>query len=153
MNQNTRPMYDTNTEKNRNRLIQEPVKYILDNNYFQAYSSAHPEDIDVNSDLRMKPTNLNYYNNPQTELYGTAPFKGLSSSSFIDIESDLRNGSKNTTVFNKSFTEVNFPTQEFINNPLTVDSDLRASSTRVDIRNEYAKISNRAFDVNTHSSK
>jgi len=100
---------------------------------------AHPDSVDINSQLRGQPTNLNYYNREQTTLYGTAPFMGRGHGQFVDQESDLRNGKKMIDC-NKTISEIRYDTNDhaFLNCTLQVDSDLRPQSSRVNLRNMYA---------------
>ena len=153
MSRQTRGLYDAKTTKNRQAITQQPASYVLDHvNEHQLYRSAGSENIDNDSDLRMKPTRLNYFNRPETELYGTAPYKTLDHRHFVDVESGIRNG-LDVNDYNKSLTEVQFPYKDFINDPLALDSGLRASSTRADLRNKYCAVSGRSHNMATHETK
>ena len=44
-------------------------------------------------------------------------------------------------------------TNEFMEIPLSVDTALRPSSTRANLRNDYCNVSNRSFNPNTHHKK
>ena len=62
-------MYDTISAKNRAILTQQPLRYVIDpTSKYKSYVSPTPENIDTSNDLRMKPTRLNYFNRPETEL-------------------------------------------------------------------------------------
>ena len=150
MNQNTRPMYDETTTRNRNVLTQQQLKYVVHPmTDYRRSQGAHSESIDAGSNLRMKPTRLNYNDRPETELYGTAPFKGLGHRNVVDTESMLRNGN-DVQVCNRVLSERLWDTNDFISDTLAVDSVVRPTSTRANLRNSYANVSHRAVDANTH---
>ena len=153
LHQNTRPRYDELSTKNRNLITQKPLRYMtvpLTEN--RTLIESHPERIDVANDMRMKPTRLNHYNRPETELYGTAPNQSLGHRQVVDIESMLRNGEQFQEC-NKMITEETFVNGDFIDDPLTVDTNFRPASTRVQLRNEYCKIGSRSLNSNTHINK
>tara|TARA_B100001093_G_scaffold312662_1_gene298394 strand:+ start:8522 stop:8968 length:447 start_codon:yes stop_codon:yes gene_type:complete len=147
-------MYDKNTTKNRNVLIQKPATFVLDPvNENRLYRSAGPNNINNDTELRMKPTRLNYFNRPQTELFGTAPNQTLGHYTFTDIESKLRDG-EDVNTCNKQITETYFRPHDVIEDPiLSVDSTVRPISTRADLRNSYCNVNSRAHDLNTHIIK
>ena len=118
----------------------------------RALNEAHPENIDTSTQLRMKPTRLNYFNRPQGELYGTAPMGARDARNVVDTESLLRH-SEQIQGCNKHLTERMWETNEFMDIPLSVDSALRPSSTRANLRNDYCNVSNRSFNPNTHHKK
>ena len=105
---------------------------------------AHPDSVDINSELRGQATNLNYYNRQQTALYGTAPFMGRGHSQFVDQETNLRNGKK-LIECNKILSEIEYDTNDnsFFKCNLQDDTLLRPQSTRVNLRNMYASEPNR----------
>ena len=150
MNQNTRAMYDDTTARNRNVITQQSMKYIVhDMTDNMRASGTHAESIDANSELRMKPTRLNQFNRPETQLYGTAPFKGLGHESLVDIDTALRDGDI-SDMRNRHMSERMWDTNDYINEPLQVDTDIRSASTRADLRNSYCKVSGRAVNKETH---
>ena len=153
INQQTRAIYDKNIANARNAIIQKPMKYVTNLlSDSRALSEPHPNNIDKSTDLRMKPTRLNYYNRPEGELYGTAPFEGRDARSFVDVESFLRN-SESFMGCNRNLTERTWETQDFLNTPLSVDTGLRPTSTRANLRNEYCNVANRSYNPNTHHKK
>ena len=142
MNQNTRAMYDAVTTKNRAIITQQPLKYITDpTGEYKSYVSPTPENIDTSSDLRMKPTRLNYYNRPETELYGTAPYQTLGHRNAVDTESALFFGN-NANQCDRLVTEHQFDTFDpVLNIPLAVDTALRPVDTQAQLRNSYCTLS------------
>lgn len=151
MNQNTRAMYDYKTARNRGVLSQVAASYVLDAaNEHRLYRGAGPESIDNDSELRMKPTRLNYFNRAETELYGTAPYKTRGHQEFVDAESDLRTGFENTHMCNRHLTERHFRPHEIEGAPPVVSFET-PSSTRADLRNAYCDVSSRAHSVETHT--
>lgn len=144
MNQNTRALYDTTTTKNRAIITTQPLKYIVDpTSEYKSYISPTPENIDASSDLRMKPTRLNYYNRPETELYGTAPYQTLGHRNAVDTESALRFGSSMNQC-DRIVTERQFDVFDpALNAPLAVDTALRPIDTQAQLRNSYCNISNK----------
>jgi hypothetical protein len=119
---------------------QKPLKFMVDAmTEDRKVCFAHPDSVDINSELRGQATNLNYYNRQQTVLYGTAPFMGRGHGQFVDVETNLRDGKKMMDC-NKPLTEVTYDTNDhgFFNCELKVDSMLRPQSTRVNLRNMYA---------------
>lgn len=153
LNRQTRALYDENISNARNSITQKSVKYVTNVlSDSRALNEPHPDDIDKSSDLRMKPTRLNYYNRPESELYGTAPYEGRDARPFVDTESFLRN-SEYSIGCNRHLTERTWETQDFINIPLSVDTGLRPSSTRANLRNEYCNVANRSYNPNTHHKK
>ena len=150
MNLNTRPMYDELTTKNRNAITQKSMRYVTNVlSEHRSLNESAPESINVSSDLRMRPTRLNNIDRPQTELFGTAPYKSLGHRNAVDVESELM-FSEYSNPCNRVITERNWETQDFINDILPVDTALRASSTRVELRNTYSNVSGRAHDNNSH---
>jgi hypothetical protein len=141
MNQNTRAMYDSVTTKNRAILTQQPLRYITDpTSEYKSYVSPVPENIDTSTDLRMKPTRLNYYNRPETELYGTAPYQTLGHRNAVDVESALYFGN-NYTQCDRVVTERYWDTMEpGFNPPLAIDSALRPVDTQAQLRNTYCTL-------------
>jgi hypothetical protein len=141
MNQNTRPMYDNVSTKNRAIITQQPLKYITDpTSEYKSYISPTPENIDMSSDLRMKPTRLNYFNRPETELYGTAPYQTLGHRNAVDTESALLFGN-NYTQCDRIVTERTWDTFDpALNVPLAVDSALRPVDTQAQLRNTYCAL-------------
>ena len=153
MNQQTRAIYDKKIASTISTISQKPVKYmtnLLSDD--RALNGIHPESIDTSTELRMKPTRLNYFNRPQGELYGTAPMGARDSRSVVDVESFLRH-SEPIQGCNKHLTERMWETNEFMEIPLSVDTALRPSSTRANLRNDYCNVSNRSFNPNTHHKK
>ena len=152
MYQNTRGLYDVLTTTNRNAITQKPAQYTLDVvNEHRLYRSAGAENIDVDTNLRMQPTRLNYFNRPETELYGTAPYQTRDTRAFVDVESNLRNGYENVNMFNKGLSEKTYRIEGEINEPLAVDSELRPMSTRAKLRNDYCSASSKAHSTSTHT--
>lgn len=141
MNQNTRALYDTVSTKNRAIITQQPLKYIIEpTSEYKTYVSPTPENIDVSSDLRMKPTRLNYYNRPETELYGTAPYQTLGHRNAVDTESALFFGNTSNQC-DRLVTEQQFDVFDpALNVPLAVDTALRPVDTQAQLRNTYCKI-------------
>ena len=137
-NQSTRTMYDDNEVKNSKILSQKPMKYIVDAKIAdRQLMFVHPESVDVSSELREKPTNLNYYQRPETELFGTAPFRGLQRGiDNVDTESALIHSAPMRFDFcNRLVTEKTFDNFDYIKEEMKVDTQLRGSSTRSDMRN------------------
>ena len=118
----------------------------------RALHQSHPTNIDKSTNLRMKPTRLNYFNRPESELFGTAPMSGKDARGVVDTESFLRN-SESYHGCNRTLTERTWDTQDFLNIPLVVDTATRPSSTRANLRNEYCKVGNKSFNPNTHHKK
>jgi hypothetical protein len=137
MNQNTRALYDKEITKSRSVTTSKPMKYMT-TQLTEERKLVDPdgENIDVDSQLRMAPTRLNYLNRPETELYGTAPYKLRGQSPLVDVESQLRYPSYNQYC-NSKLTEERFDTFDFINDPVSID--FRARSSRVDLRNSYCE--------------
>ena len=136
--QHTRIMYDDLTTHNRKVISETPVKYytsLFTNN--RRLKEPVAENISASNDLRMKPTRLNYINRPQTELYGTAPFKGKNNSGVIDVDSELRYA-EYAQHCNRSLSERTWETNEYINAPLAVEQ-IRPHSTRAELRNNSCK--------------
>lgn len=121
-----------------------PLRYINDAFLEQrALKQTHPESIDVNSQLRQKPTRLNEFNRTNTELYGTSAYiaSGLQDpSTEINIESGLLFGDSTIGMSRKRLTELPHYRPEFLDIPVETDSELRAKSTRTDMRNTYGKL-------------
>ena len=102
--------------------------------------SATPENIDASSQLRMKPTRLNYFNRPETELYGTAPYQTLGHRNIVDTESSLFFGN-NVTKCDRTVTETTFDVFDpSLNIPLAVDTQLRPVDTQAQLRNTYCQL-------------
>lgn len=144
MNQNTRALYDEKSTNNRAIITQQPLRYITDpTSEYKSYVSPTPENIDASSDLRMKPTRLNYYNRPETELYGTAPYQTLGHRNAVDTESALFFGS-NASQCDRIVTERQFDVFDpALNVPLAVDTALRPVDTQAQLRNTYCAMSKR----------
>ena len=152
MNQNTRPMYDKLTTTNRNAITQKPMRYMVNSlTEHRTLNEPAPESINVSNDLRMKPTRLNEFNRPETELFGTAPFKGLGHRNVVDVESNLMFSEQNKHC-NRTLTERMWETNDYMNDALPVDSAVRPSSTRSQLRNEYTKVNSRSHNMNTHKN-
>lgn len=100
---------------------------------------VHPDSVDISTELRGQPTNLNYYNRNQTALFGTSAFMGRGHGHFIDKETELRDGKKMFEC-NKTLAEQRYDTGDFgfLGCNTKVDTDLRPQSTRVNLRNFYA---------------
>ena len=100
-----------------------------------------PEKVDVSSELRQKPTRLNYHNRLETQLFGTAPYQTLGHMKFTDTESKLFQGETFSGSCRNILTEQEFDTKEFIEHKsiFPVDPSRLSKSTRVDIRNEMSK--------------
>lgn len=153
MNQNTRALYDAKTTRNRSAITQIPASYVLDPvNEHRLYRSAGPENIEADTELRMRPTRLNYFNRPEAELYGTAPYRTRGNMDFIDTESMLRDGDHHS-VCNSHITERHFRPHDIMDDPLVLDTALRGASTRADVRNAYCDVSGRAHSVETHTTR
>jgi len=141
MNQNTRALYDEISIKNRAIITQQPMRYIVNpTSEYKSYVSPTPENIDTSSDLRMKPTRLNYFNRPETELYGTAPYQTLGHRNAVDTESALFFGSSMNQC-DRLATEKQFDTFDpALNVPLAVDTALRPVDTQAQLRNTYCSL-------------
>lgn len=99
-----------------------------------------PEKVDVSSELRQKPTRLNYHNKLETQLFGTAPYQTLGHMKYTDVESRLIQGETFTGTCRNVLTEQMYDNQEFLQKPVNYDDPSRSTrSTRVDIRNALAK--------------
>lgn len=138
MNQNTRALYDEISVKNRAIISQQPIRYIAEpTSKYRTYVSPIPENIDESSKLRMQPTRLNYFNRPETELYGTAPYTTRSHRGLVDVESQLFFGSTHNhcdRIKTEKAWDVIDPVLDL---PLKVDSELRPRDTQADLRNSY----------------
>lgn len=135
---------DKNAIRDHAIMSSRPLRYI--NDAFletRALKQTHPEDIDVNSELREKPTRLNEFNRINTQLYGTSAYiaSGLQDpATEINVESGLIFGDSTIGVSRKRLTELPHYRPEFLDIPLETDSELRAKSTRTDMRNTYGKL-------------
>jgi hypothetical protein len=100
---------------------------------------VHPDSVDISTELRGQPTNLNYYKRQQTVLFGTAPFMGRGHGQFVDQETNLRDGNKMSEC-NKILSEIQYDTNDnaFLKCDMKIDTMLRPQSTRVNLRNMYA---------------
>ena len=117
---------------------EKPLKFVVDSmTADRKVCFAHPDSVDISSELRGQPTNLNYYNRSQTSLYGTAPYMGKGQTQFVDIETSLRDGTKMFDC-NKPLSEITYPVTDMINCQNQDDSAFRPISTRSDLRNYYA---------------
>ena len=140
--QSTRAIYDVEEVRRQAILQQRPLRYVSEVYRTQRLlRESHPEDIDIASGLRQKPTRLNYYSRPETSLYGTSAYFGggmQDPGQEIVIDSGLRYGEPSQRT--KIPTESRFATQgPVFNTPVHVDlnNDLRFISTRADLRNKY----------------
>ena len=142
-------MYRQTRGNNDTPYIQQPVvsqtrplRYIAETvRDDRAFKVEHPETIDTSTSLRMMPTRLNPIDRDNTELFGTAPYRGGRTVNDVDAESMLRfSEHERMNVFEKVATERNF---QFVDDVYAyenvVDSDLRGRSTRVDMRNQNAQ--------------
>ena len=137
MNQNTRALYDDISTKNRAIITQQPLKYVTNpTSEYRTYVEPTPENIDTSTKLRMQPTRLNYFNRPEGELYGTAPYKALGHRKVVDTESSLFFGNSQT-LCDRSLTERTWETQDYLRVPLAVDTALRPLDTQAQLRNTY----------------
>ena len=119
---------------------QKPLKFIVDAvTEDRKVSFVHPDSVDISSELRGHPTNLNYFNRQETALFGTSAFMGRGHGQYIDTETKLRDGNKMYEC-NKNLSEQKYDTGDFnfFNETLHIDTDLRPQSTRVNLRNFYA---------------
>jgi hypothetical protein len=89
-----------------------------------------------------EPTRLNYYNKLETALHGTSAFMGRGHNE-VDKETMLRNSEMSNTMCNRLLTETQFTNTDFFEDKLFDDNDLRATSTRVNVRNNYGVVKNR----------
>jgi len=137
--QSTRIMYDNKEIINSNILREKPLKYITDAILADRKTHfVHPESVDISSDLREIPTNLNYADQGRknTELYGTAPIRKVRESNKVDTESELLFGTPmRFDMCNKHLTETEFSATDQNSFDLVLDTSLRAISTRSDLRN------------------
>lgn len=137
---------DANEIRDHAIMSTRPLRYINDAFMEQrALKQTHPESIDVNSSLRQQPTRLNYFNRTNTVLYGTSAViaAGLQDpANEIGVESHLLFGDSATNmgVSRKRLTELSHYRPEYLDIPIEIDSDLRAKSTRTDMRNNYGKL-------------
>lgn len=119
-----------------------PIRYMSESvRDDRAFKFEHPETIDTSTSLRMMPTRLNPIDRDNTELFGTAPYRGGRTGGSVDAESVLRfSDHDRMNVFEKKMTERNF---QFVDDVYeyknAVDSDVRSRSTRVDMRNQNAQ--------------
>jgi hypothetical protein len=117
---------------------QKPLRFITDASLAdRKMKTVKPENISASNELRPRLTNLNFSNRAQFESYGTAPYRARGHQNFVDEESKLRNG--NLSNCKEYYTERQFYREDPIDLPLSVDSGLRAKSTRSDLRNQYNK--------------
>jgi hypothetical protein len=114
---------------------QKPLRYLTDDVLKNRQLNWGPgESMDINSELRPEITNLNYYEERNTELFGTAPYRGIGrSANKVNDESILRFGDYHQ-LCDKQVTEREFAQPNKVNIQL-IDSQLRPSSTRND--NKY----------------
>lgn len=134
---------DANEIRDHAIMSSRPLRYINDAFLQQrALKQTHPESIDVNSELRERPTRLNEFNRTNTQLYGTSAYiaSGLQDpSTEINIESSLLFGDSTIGMSRKRLTELTHYRPEYLDIPVETDSELRAKSTRTDMRNTYGK--------------
>jgi len=137
--ESTRILYDDVEVTNSDILREKPLKYITDAVIANRKTHfVHPENIDTSSKLRQTPTNLNYVDEGRvnTELYGTAPYRGLKRNNKVDQESELRFGvPMRFDECNRHITEINFPLKDESNFENSIDTNLRSISTRSDLKN------------------
>tara|TARA_B100001094_G_scaffold172061_1_gene166385 strand:- start:2097 stop:2531 length:435 start_codon:yes stop_codon:yes gene_type:complete len=135
----TRVKFDEDQTSNYNAITEKPLKFITDAKIpDRKIHFVDPENVDVSTNLRQQPTNLNYGNQVNTtELYGTAPYRGNHrATDAVDVESSLIYAQPmRFAVPNKIFTEEQFDIANHKNPILKVDSDLRGRSTRADLKN------------------
>jgi hypothetical protein len=135
---------DMNEIRDHAIMSSRPLKYINDGFMKQrALKQTHPESIDVNSELRERPTRLNNVPTTNTVLFGTSAYVGSGLQDFNDIntETTLKFGSEIVYgTSRKRLTELSHYRPEFLNLPIEDDSGLRGKSTRTDMRNSYGKI-------------
>ena len=117
---------------------QKPLRYLTDDVSKNRELKGGPsESVDISSELRPEVTNMNYHEDRNTELFGTAPYKGIGrSSAMVNEESNLLFGDYQQ-LCDKLVTEKQFEITDSIDIPLA-DSQLRPISTR----NDYKKIIN-----------
>ena len=127
---------------------EKPLKFVMDvNTPDRKLWFSHPDSIDIHSELRGQATQLKYFTRKQTTLHGTSPFMGRGHSSFVDVESDLRTGTRSYKS-KKEFSEKRYNTNDnefssmFFQNYIPVDTALRPESSRVSLRNSMANNNN-----------
>jgi len=143
MLQSSRSLYDVEEIRRQSIMTQRPLRYVSDVYRTQRLlKESRPEDIDIGSSLRQRPTRLNYVDSrTNTALYGTSAYFGSGmqdQGEEINIDSGLRYGEH--SIRTKIITENKFPEQgPVFETPVHIDfsNDLRFVSTRSDLRNEY----------------
>tara|TARA_B100001996_G_C18621317_1_gene577853 strand:- start:334 stop:768 length:435 start_codon:yes stop_codon:yes gene_type:complete len=137
LNENTRPIYDELSTHNRSIITEMPMKYMTKQlTDERQLVETTPENIDTGTTLRMQPTRLNDFYNNNTVLMGTAPYRFLGQSPFVDTDSFLRNKELNE-YSNRTLTELQFNNQDYITGDIAID--FRPNSTRTQLRNSYCK--------------
>ena len=138
MFQQTRLTNDESYLQSQIKIQEKPLRYIVDSATSDRHMKfVHPESIDFDSDLRMKPTRLNYDTRTNCEVYGTAPYRMKRMTGFID--NDMMYLSEQSKERQRRITEKQFPLVGDLNIDSfenVLDNDLRATSTRVDYRNQ-----------------
>lgn len=144
MYKQTRGIHDESYVHNQVIMQDRPLRYITsDVQSERLMKHSHPESIDMNTFLRSKPTHLNTLERDNCELFGTAPLRLGVLPNEIEIENDVKfSKAPKITGCEKMLTERTFQfvddvhVDSFTN---TVDTAFRATSTRVDRRNQNAQ--------------
>ena len=137
LNQNTRPIYDELSTQNRSIITEMPMKYMTKQlTVERQLLESNPENIDTETSLRTQPTRLNEFYDNNTVLMGTAPYRFLGQSPFVDTDSFLRNKELNE-YSNRTLTELEFDNKDYITSEIAID--FRPNSTRTQLRNSYCK--------------
>jgi len=137
LNQNTRPIYDELSTQNRSIITEMPMKYMTKQlTVERQLLESNPENIDTETSLRTQPTRLNDFYDNNTVLMGTAPYRFIGQSPFVDTDSFLRNKELNE-YSNRTLTELEFDNKDYITSEIAID--FRPNSTRTQLRNSYCK--------------
>lgn len=144
MYKQTRGINDASYMNHQTVTQTRPLRYMTEGvRGDRGYKFAHPESIDDNSLLRMRPTRLNSNDRDQCELFGTAPLKLARVANDVDTESALRFADhQRENAVEKILTERSFQFVDDVHASAftnAIDNDIRGRSTRVDQRNQSAQ--------------
>lgn len=114
------------------------IKYMTDTK--RVINLLLENNIDNSSELRSKPTQLNYFKDVNTSLFGTSAYLGSGrSSNFVDKESMLKLEPLDNDICDYTTEKKTQRDSYFLKTPSNYGESLFPQSTRSDYRNSLQK--------------
>ena len=150
-NQNSRVMYDQKAQVNSSVVTEKPLKFVMDSPTQYKRGMQVPSDgLDTNSNLRPSLSRDHNYDQADTSLFGTAPFKGRGT---FEVGDGVRFSDLNQSARSEIAEHQHAISGYAESRAVHIRPELRSRSSRADMKNCHNNPATRAHNQRSHQIK